>query len=153
MGQTHNIEVSIIIPVYNVSAYLPICLESAMQQSLQSLEIIVVSDKSPDNAKEIVEAYQKQDERIIYIENKENGGAGLARTNGLAKARGTYIYFLDGDDFMHHNTIASLYSAMQQHPQVDVVVGGYTPVEDKTYTLEAVRNIDIKKNTRQAFCV
>lgn len=145
-----NIVVSIIIPVYNVATYLPICLESAMFQSFENLasehlEIIVVNDKSPDNAKDIVQAYQKQDKRIVYIENKKNGGAGLARTNGIKQARGDYIYFLDGDDFIHQNTIETMYKKMISNTLIDVVVGGYIPVSDKTYTLDAVNHLDIKK--------
>ncbi len=99
-----NIKISIIIPVYNAERYLRECLDSICNQSYKELEIILVDDDSQDGSSEICKEYMKIDKRIIYL-YKENEGPGVARNMGLNIASGTYIMFIDSDDFLYdvHN--------------------------------------------------
>lgn len=93
-----KIKVSVIIPIYNASKYLPDCLNAILSQTLKEIEIICVNDGSTDNSLQILEAFAEKDNRIIVI-NQENKGAGSARNAGLAIANGAYLSFLDADDF------------------------------------------------------
>lgn len=100
-----NIFISVIIPVYNVSAYLKQCLDSVIQQTYPHLEIIIVNDGSIDDSLSICEEYQLKDSRIKLI-NQDNAGVSAARNNGLQAATADYILFLDGDDWLEQDTIA-----------------------------------------------
>lgn len=90
--------VSVIMPVYNGEAYLRQCLDSVVNQTLKEIEIICVDDGSSDRSVEILKEYGAKDERITVIQ-QENAGAGAARNNGLSRASGRYLSFLDSDDF------------------------------------------------------
>ena len=91
-------KISIIIPVYNVEAYLRECLDSLLKQSLKNIEIICVDDESTDSSYEILEEYRKKDKRI-KIYKKKHSNAGDARNIGLSHAKGEYLLFLDSDDY------------------------------------------------------
>ena len=93
----NEILISIIVPIYNVEEYLRECLESIRKQTHQLLEIILVDDGSEDNCLEICYEYAKNDNRIIVI-HKKNGGVSSARNEGLKRASGEYIGFVDPDD-------------------------------------------------------
>lgn len=92
-----NIDISIIIPMYNVEEYLEACLDSVANQSKSHLEVIMIDDGSTDQTGEIAKRYAKQYEwfHYYYIENQ---GLGHARNYGVSKATGKYIAFLDSDD-------------------------------------------------------
>ena len=94
-----EIKVSIIIPVYNVEKYLRKCIESALNQTLDNIEIIAVNDGSTDNSLKILNEYENIYENFKVI-NQVNMGVGSARNTGLKKAIGKYIYFLDSDDYI-----------------------------------------------------
>ena len=98
---------SVIIPVYNVGNYLSRCLESVMNQDFDSVEFIVVNDGSTDDSAAVIEHYASLDKRIRVV-NKENGGVVCARKTGLEQARGKYIHYLDGDDYMEKNAYSEL---------------------------------------------
>lgn len=101
-------KVSIIVPVYNVEAYLPECVESLRNQTLEDIEIILVDDESPDNCPEMCDRYAKEDCRIKVI-HKKNEGLGFARNAGLSVATGEYVAFTDSDDYEEINTYEELY--------------------------------------------
>lgn len=101
-------KVSVIIPVYNVEEYLSQCLDSVVNQTLSDIEIICVDDGSSDKSFEILQKYADKDSRI-KIFKQENQGAGAARNNGLDKATGDYLYFLDSDDYIKLNCLEKLY--------------------------------------------
>lgn len=98
--------ISVIVPVYNVENYLERCIRSLVDQRYVNLEIILVNDGSTDSSKLICDKWKENDSRIIVI-NKENGGLVSARKTGLKAASGTYIGFVDSDDYisevMYHN--------------------------------------------------
>ncbi len=94
-----DIKVSVIVPIYNVEVYLSKCIKSIMHQTHQNLEIILVDDGSPDDSGKICDKYAAKDNRIIVI-HKDNHGVSAARNSGIHKAKGKYICFVDGDDYV-----------------------------------------------------
>lgn len=109
-----EIKISIVIPVYNVKNYLSTCLDSVINQSYSNLEIILVDDGSTDNSGTICDDYAKRDNRIIVCHQK-NSGVSLARNNGIAKAKGEYICFIDADDIVHPDYIKKLVSNLDSN--------------------------------------
>ena len=96
--------VSIIIPAYNVERVLPRCLDSIQAQNYSDWEAIVVDDGSTDATPTILDQYAANDTRIKAI-HQENQGVSVARNNAMKQAKGTYILFVDGDDFLHPQTL------------------------------------------------
>ena len=91
-------KISVIIPIYKVEKYLRQCLDSVVNQTYRDLEIILVDDGSPDNCGAICDEYAQNDDRIIVI-HKANGGLSAARNDGMARATGDWISFVDSDDW------------------------------------------------------
>ncbi|HFI0079179.1 SP_1767 family glycosyltransferase [Streptococcus suis] len=102
--------VSVIVPVYNVKTYLARCLDSLLKQRYNNLELILVNDGSTDGSSFILEEYAQKDSRIRVI-HQENAGVSAARNRGIEEATGTYITFIDSDDFVDENYIQHLYDA------------------------------------------
>ena len=94
-----NILISIIVPAYNIEKYLGRCLDSILAQEHTNIEVIVVNDGSTDNTGQIIDRYASNDSRIVPI-HKKNGGVTRARLTGVQNAEGTYIGFVDGDDYI-----------------------------------------------------
>ena len=92
-------KISVIIPVYNVEKYLGQCLDSVVNQTFKDIEIICIDDGSTDSSLDILKKYAQIDSRIIII-NSENNGVSEARNKGIERAKGDYIYFIDGDDYI-----------------------------------------------------
>lgn len=90
--------VSVIIPVRNSGRYFRECLDSVTGQTLHNIEIIIIDDASTDGSDAVAEAYAAQDSRITVIHHNESTGAGPARNDGIALAKGEYIAFMDSDD-------------------------------------------------------
>ena len=116
-------KVSIVIPVYNVEKYLPRCLDSAVNQTLKDIEIIVVNDGSKDNSLEVIKEYVEKDRRVKLID-KPNSGYGNSMNRGIAAAKGDYIGILESDDFIAENMYESLY-ALTNDGTVDIVKGNF----------------------------
>lgn len=115
-----EIKVSVIIPVYNVEKYLKQNLKSITEQTLKEIEIICVDDGSTDSSYKIIEDFAKKDSRVIPVKQK-NGGAGAARNNGLRRARGKYLSFLDSDDFFEPTMLEEAYKKAEE-TKADFVV-------------------------------
>lgn len=96
-----KIQISIIIPIYNVENHLSFCLSSAVNQTLHSIEIICVNDGSTDNSLSIIKAFARKDKRIRIFTLPRNHGTCYARKVGVNAARGRFLMFLDGDDSLH----------------------------------------------------
>lgn len=120
--------VSIIIPSYNMAAYLREAVDSALAQTYRSIEIIVVDDGSTDDTKRIVEPYIR-DKKIIYIHQANKGLAG-ARNTGIKNAHGAYIAFLDADDLFAPEKIAEQVSALEKNPEFGVCYSDLTHFTD-----------------------
>lgn len=95
----NEIKISVIVPAYNVEKYIEKTLRSIINQTLKEIEIIVINDGSKDNTLSIIEKLMLEDKRIMLID-KKNGGVSQARNDGIKKARGEYISFIDGDDWI-----------------------------------------------------
>ena len=105
--QTNFITVSIIVPVYNADKYLDDCLKSIVTQSYPHLEIVCVNDGSTDKSSEIIEKYAQNDKRFVVI-NQQNKGLSAARNEGTKKSSGSYIMYVDADDFIEVNMVEVL---------------------------------------------
>ena len=116
-------KITVIVPVYNVENYLEKCLDSLINQTYKNLEIIVINDGSTDNSGEICQEYAQKDNRIVYIE-KENGGLSDARNVGLDKMTGSYVTFIDSDDWVELDYVEILYKKIIEY-QADISVGNY----------------------------
>ncbi|GMN90260.1 glycosyltransferase family 2 protein [Francisella sciaenopsi] len=128
--------ISVIIPVYNVQDYLVRCLESVINQTYKSLEIILVNDGSTDNSLEICQQYINKDSRIILI-NKKNGGLSSARNAGLDIYKGKYITFIDSDDWVALDYINTLYQNIIDN-NADISIVGFENVYD--FNVEDISN-------------
>ena len=115
--------ISIIIPVYNVEDYLRACINSALKQSFDDIEIIIIDDGSTDSTGAIIDEYAFSDSRIKVI-HKKNEGVSIARKRGLEQANGKYILYLDGDDYLEPDAIERLYNRASE-TEADWVVGDY----------------------------
>lgn len=106
--------ISVIVIAYNIENYISKCIKSIEDQNYKNLEIIVVDDGSTDQT--VDKAYQLslKDSRIKIIK-KENGGPSSARNNGLEEAKGSYIVFVDGDDYVAEDYVSYLYSLIKKY--------------------------------------
>jgi glycosyltransferase involved in cell wall biosynthesis len=127
-------KISVIIPVYNVEAYLGECLDSIISQDLHDIEIICVNDGSTDGSLSILERYAVKDERIIII-NQQNSGVSCARNRGLERARGEYIFIPDSDDYLLTSNALSLLYITASEQDLDIVSFDFCTVgsEEKEY--------------------
>lgn len=106
--------ISVIIPVYNAEKYLRNCLDSVVNQTYHNIEIILVDDGSTDNSGNICDEYATAFKKIITIHQK-NQGASSARNNGISKAKGQYITFVDSDDIIDGKYIEYLYNLIKKY--------------------------------------
>ncbi len=107
--------------VYNQAHCLHACLRSIQNQSLKNIEIIIIDDCSLDNSSEIIREYQKEDPRIILIEHDSNEGTIKTRADGIKKAKGKYITFIDGDDAFIHKDILNNSLYIIERANLDIV--------------------------------
>lgn len=116
------IKLSIVVPIYNVEEYLGKCIESLLNQDYKDYEIILVNDGSKDNSEKIAKEYQKKHKGRIKLFTKENGGLSSARNFGIEKASGEYIFFVDSDDYIKENCLATIMKKVQGK---DILVFNY----------------------------
>ena len=116
--------ISVIVPIYKIDRYVGVCIESILNQTYQNLEIILVDDGSPDRCPEICDLYAGKDNRIKVI-HKKNGGLVSARKAGILSARGEYIGYVDGDDWIGPGFYYSLYASLQES-DADVAIAGFS---------------------------
>ena len=133
--------ISIVIPVYNVEAYIEHCIQNILSQTYRNLEVIIVNDGSPDDSIKIAKELTKDDPRFIYID-KENGGQSDARNAGLDIATGDYIFFCDPDDFMFEKSIENLYYASVL-TNADIVVGSFCRFDEGMFYFYPVQKEEL----------
>lgn len=122
-------KVSIIIPAYNVEAYIGLCVSSVLAQTMSDLELIVVNDGSSDNTGPVIDELAATDARIKVIHQK-NGGVSVARNKGLEHATGEYVCFIDGDDVITKNMLAEM-CRMIKESGADICACGLTLFRNK----------------------
>jgi glycosyltransferase involved in cell wall biosynthesis len=115
--------VGIVIPSYNRAAYLPGCLECIFAQTYQDYEIIIVDDGSTDDTHAVLEPWIRAG-KVRYI-RQENAGPGTARNRGARETTASLIAFLDSDDLWPRDKLAWQVAYLNDHPEVDVVGGGF----------------------------
>ena len=120
--------ISVIVPIYNVEKYIEKCLFSIMQQTYKNIEVLLIDDGSTDQSGKIAKKFSEQDTRYIYI-HKENGGLSSARNEGLNRAKGDFVYFLDSDDWIAEKYLEQLVDAFDE--LTDVIIGKYK-LDDET---------------------
>jgi len=123
-----SIVVSIIVPVYNVKAYLNSCIESLVTQTIRDIQIIIVDDGSTDGSSEICEAWKKKDSRILVI-HQGNSGVSVARNQGLAYSLGKYVGFVDADDIIANDFYEKMVNVAEKN-ESDGAFCGYCCVYD-----------------------
>lgn len=116
--------VSIIVPIYNVEAELRKCVSSILAQTFKDIEVVLVDDGSPDNCGAICDEFANKDKRVVVI-HKKNDGLVNARKSGLEKASGSFISYVDGDDWIEEDFIQNLVECQQKY-DVDVVAAGFS---------------------------
>jgi glycosyltransferase involved in cell wall biosynthesis len=119
-----NNTVTVVITIYNVSKYLPECIQSVITQTYTDLEIILVNDGSTDCSLDIAKSYREKDQRIKIID-QENSGLAAARNSGLSCSGGEYIIFIDGDDYLEHDMIEYLFNNLIKYKSDVSVCGRY----------------------------
>ncbi len=119
-------EVSVIVPIYNMEKYLGECIDSVLAQTFSDWELILVNDGSKDRTAEICREYAARDPRIVFID-QENHGLVYSVGAGLRKAAGTYVMFLDHDDWYEKDMIKILLGKIREY-DADCVMGGYRKV-------------------------
>lgn len=142
-------KISIIIPVYKVEQYLKKCLDSIEEQTYTNLEVILVDDGSPDKCGNICDEYAAKDARFQVI-HKENAGVARARNDGIMKATGDYISFIDSDDWIAKDAYEKMYKALKEN-DADCAVGGCVTVIEKDGRLlpQKRKNIFVGTETTQ----
>lgn len=115
--------ISVVVPAYNIENYIERCIKSILNQTYSNIEVIIVDDGSTDNTASIIDQYALKDTRIIPI-HKKNGGVSSARTEGINRASGEWIGFVDGDDVIEENMYEVLINNAKKY-NADISHCGY----------------------------
>lgn len=147
-----RIKLSIIVPCYKVEQYLPRCLDSLVNQTLDDIEIICINDGSPDNCLDILKEYRNRYGDKICIIDKKNEGVWKGRRDGIARASGEYIGFVDSDDYVREDYAEKLYNAALTQ-NADISCCGFDRIDMETgklYSREMTKfkhaSFDIQSN-------
>lgn len=123
MGAASHPKVSIIIPAYNVEDFVRRCVESVLRQTLEDFELLVVDDGSTDTTGALLDSMAERDIRI-QVFHKENGGAPAARNFALDRARGTYVCFMDADDWAEAHMLEDMVALMEEN-DLELGIAGF----------------------------
>ncbi len=123
-------QVSIIVPAYNVSNYIGVCVDSIRRQSFSNWELLIIDDGSTDNSLDICQEYSEVDSRIRVF-HQHNSGQGTARNHALTLANGEYICFIDADDLLiDENTLAKSVEYLDNNSEIDIIQFPYIRFKD-----------------------
>lgn len=115
-------KVTVLVAVYNAEAWLARCLDSVQAQTLRDIQIVCIDDASTDHSLQLLQQYAERDARIEVITLSENHGQAFARNQGLKKAQGEYVCFLDADDWLSPDALASAVAVFESHSETDSVL-------------------------------
>lgn len=124
-----NVEISVIVPVYNVENYLSECVDSILNQTFKDFELILVDDGSKDGSGKICDGYAAKDIRVKVL-HKPNGGLSDARNTGMEVMKGQYVTFIDSDDIVSYDYLRSMYEAAVRY-KADIVQCGFCRDREK----------------------
>lgn len=145
--QKQEIKLSIVVAVYNLEKYLPRCLESLVNQTLENIEILCIDDGSTDSAPKIIDEYEKKYPNLIKSFHKENGGEFSTRNYGLDRAKGEYVTFVDTDDWVENDWAEKLYNAAKQN-NADMAVCGFERIDLETNKVVATNMTNFGTTTK-----
>lgn len=134
---------SIIIPVYNVEKYIDKCMYTVMNQTFDDYEVIIVNDETPDNSMAIVQKYVDAFPEKIQVIHQKNTRQGGARNNGVSKATGEYILFVDSDDYVATNMLEIVDRRLQETP-CDILIFQHVLVSEHGKAILEVRHDAVK---------
>lgn len=123
--------ISVIMPVYNASKYLPESIESILNQTFKNFEFIIINDNSTDQSLEIIKKYQQLDSRIIIINKLKNLGPASLRNEGIASAKGEFIALMDADDISELTRFEKQMNVFKTRPEIDLCATNYTKFGEK----------------------
>lgn len=147
MGKAkEKINISVIVPVYNVEAYVRECIDSLLAQDMPGLELIFVNDGSTDGSRGILEEYSRMYDNIIVID-QENSGQSVAKNNGIKVASGKYISFVDADDIMMEGALRALFDKAE-HNSCPMVVGGVMLYWAETGRMKRYDSLHVSENRK-----
>lgn len=129
--KNNKIKLSIIAAVYNLEQYLPRCLDTLVNQTLEDIEILCIDDGSTDSAPQIIDEYAKKYPDRVKAFHKPNGGEFTTRNYGLERATGEYVTFVDTDDYVEPNWAEKLYNAAKEN-DADIAVCGFERIDLNT---------------------
>ena len=133
-------KVSVVVPIYNAEKTLKKCIDSLLSQTMTELEIILVNDGSTDGSQKIIDEYVLKFPGRILSFVQENGGQGKARNQGIRLCSGTYIGFVDSDDYVEASMYETMYKlAIKEH--ADMVMCDYYDICDKVCKVIRVKDI------------
>lgn len=136
---TESEKISVIIPIYNTEKYLDKCIRSVVKQTYKNLEIILVDDGSLDQCGNICDKWAERDERIRVI-HKSYGGISDARNVGLDVSSGTYIGFVDSDDYIHPEMYQRLYEKIKEYG-ADMSICGFDRIDEQNNSIIRSENM------------
>ncbi len=143
--------VSIVVPVYNAERNLGKCIESLINQTYKNIEIILVDDESKDASLSICQEYEKRDNRITVVKQK-NAGCGEARNTGIALTKGDYVATVDSDDWVTADYIQAMMDVVEKEPDIDYVKCGFSYVNgDKVAGVERWREEIVASDKRMSY--
>ena len=128
-----KVDLSIIVPVYNVEKYLKKCIESLIGLEIDNYEIILINDGSTDKSLEICETYSKKYPKLIKVINQKNKGLSESRNTGLKIAKGEYVYFIDSDDFIEKDKFEDCFKTLVNNNSDVLIFGYYFEDENNQY--------------------
>lgn len=135
---------SVIVPTFNRAAKLPTCLNSILSQTFTDFEIVIIDNGSTDNTENMILAEYK-DSRIRYFWQEGSGSPANPRNQGILKAKGIWVAFLDSDDVWYPEKLESVYDEIQDHSKTDVICHNermFDQKNQKTYKISHVRKAD-----------
>ena len=153
-----NIDVSVIVPVYNLSQYISQTLNSIINQDFDSYEIIVIDDGSTDDSLDIAYETLNQTDIPHKIIHQRNSGVSVARNNGIEVSRGKYIVFVDGDDCILKNHLSSLYNGKTDFSLIQLVkkegdkLSGYHKYSQDLISCDEFIKMELKMEIPFNFC-
>ncbi len=139
-----NVRFSIIVPVYNVEKELPRCIDSVLNQDYESYEIIIIDDGSTDSSARICDQFQRLNSKVKVV-HKENGGLSSARNEGVKRAVGDYLVFLDSDDYLEKCFLSSLSETIDYH-SVDIIAIDKKVEKGGKIKRKSIKNIQSDRN-------
>lgn len=136
-------KISVIVPIYNAEKYLDKCLTSLVSQTYTNLEIILINDGSTDNSLNIIEKFAKEYKNTIKVISRKNKGIGYSRNEGIRNASGSYISFVDSDDYLEINMLEEMYKKIKKY-DADIIICNY-----EMYNNSFCKEVDVTKTMQE----